>query len=123
MKKFNQYLTIVQENREPINEMKASTFAAIIALITGLTTSPIKGNELDKIQNQIENLSDNYSLTDDEKKEYENVINKMVENNQLSKEDSQELKMNVMGETKYSYYKQKIKDILNKLKNHLSTSR
>ena len=123
MKKFNQYLTIVQENREPINEMKASTFGAIIALLTGLATSPIKGNELDKIQNQIENLSDNYSLTDDEKKEYENVINKMIENNQLSKKDSQELKMNFMGGHRYNFDKNKIKEILNKLKNHLSASK
>jgi hypothetical protein len=117
MKKFDKYLTIVQENREPINEGKLSTFASIIALLTGLATSSIKGNELKEIETKIENLSDDYSLTKEEKKEYEDVIDKILKINKINEEDSKELKMNVMGETKYSYYKQKIKEILKKLKN------
>lgn len=114
MKTFNQYLTIVQENREEINEGKLSNFGAIVALLSGLTFSPMKANEIKDIENKVNQLSDDYILTDEEKKEYENVIDEINDKLPLKENEKKQLKTPIMGENKYSYYKKQIKEILSK---------
>lgn len=114
MKTFNQYLTIVQENREEINEGVMSNFGAIIALLTGLTLSPMKANEIKDIENKVNQLSDDAILNEKEKAEYEEVINKIIDELPLQDNEKKELKTPIMGENKYSYYKEQIKQILSK---------
>jgi len=125
MKKFNQYLTIVQENREPINEGTLSKIGAIITLLTGLATSPIKANDekIEQINMKVEKLSDDPVLIKSEKEEYIKAIDEIEKNLKLDKEDLQQLKTPVMGGHHYNFNKNKIKEIIEKLKKHLSTSR
>ena len=114
MKTFNQYLTIVQENREEINEGVMSNFGAIIALLTGLTLSPMKANEIKDIENKVNQLSNDAILNEKEKAEYEEVINKIIDELPLQDNEKKELKTPIMGKNKYSYYKEQIKEILSK---------
>ena len=125
MKKFNQYLTIVQENREPINEGTFSKIGAIITLLTGLATSSIKADDkkIEEINTKVENLSKDPVLIESEKEKYKETINEIEKNFKLSKEDLMKLKTPVMDEFRYNFNIKEIQEVINKLRKNLSASR